>query len=586
MFTVETEALQAPLADVSQAEPIAGDNLQQYSDNDWKTAEARLAAIGPCLERAHRSPAAVVSRAAECGVHATTLYRWLRKYVQTPALSSLMNAPRTGGRGTSRLTFEQDKLIDEAIQGSYLTPQRRRAQTICRLAATRAKDLGIPAPHSNTVRNRIAALNPELLARKRHGTNAARALHAVEGAFPLTNAPLEVVQIDHTPLDIILVDEQYRMPIGRPWITVALDVYSRMVTGYHISLEPPGSLTTALCIAHSVSRKDEWLAKHNISGEWPCSGIMQCIHVDNAKEFHSEVLTKACLEYGIQLRYRPPGQPHYGGNIERFIGTLAGEIHELAGTTFSNVQERGDYDSDKHSSFTLDALRLWVAKYLIEIYHERLHSTLKTTPLARFKQGMQEGYLKGHAPRMPADFRKLELDFLPGAKRAVQRYGIQLDSIRYWHDILRAWANAPALKNKTRKQLFWIKRDPRDIKFVYFFDPVLQSYHRIPCRDASLPSISLTEYKLAAARVRQRGFAQVNETRISTAIAELSQIESEQIQKTRSVRRAKARRILSPAPLANSILAPVPIATPSATSPQAPKKIDQSLVMPFPFTED
>jgi hypothetical protein len=37
-----------------------------------------------------------------------------------------------------------------------------------------------------------------------------------------------VVQIDHTLLDIILVDDLHRLSIGRPWITLAIDVFSRI----------------------------------------------------------------------------------------------------------------------------------------------------------------------------------------------------------------------------------------------------------------------------------------------------------------------------------------------------------------------
>jgi hypothetical protein len=38
---------------------------------------------------------------------------------------------------------------------------------------------------------------------------------------------LDFVQIDHTKVDVIVVDEQQRLPIGRSWITLAIDGYSR-----------------------------------------------------------------------------------------------------------------------------------------------------------------------------------------------------------------------------------------------------------------------------------------------------------------------------------------------------------------------
>jgi hypothetical protein len=81
------------------------------------------------------------------------------------------------------------------------------------------------------------------------------------------------VQIDHTKLDVIVVDEEQRLPIGRPWITLAIDVYSRMVLGFYISLDPPGAIATSLCIAHAALPKETRLAKRGIVGSWPCWGF-------------------------------------------------------------------------------------------------------------------------------------------------------------------------------------------------------------------------------------------------------------------------------------------------------------------------
>jgi len=584
----EEQPHHAPLGDIATDDRIEAVDPLAHSEADWTAAKRRFDSILPLLDARLNSGADVRARAVECGVNVATLYRWLRQYKQMPSLSGLLDVKRSGGRGQSRLEPAQDKIIQEAIQTSYLTPQRRRARTICRLVANRCKELEIAPPHENTVRNRITAIAPELSAKKRLGAKNARTLSPLKGGFPTLDQPLAVVQIDHTPLDIILVDTDQREPIGRPWITVALDVYSRMVVGYHISFEPPGSLTTALCIAHAVSRKEEWLAKHNINGEWPCSGLMRCVHVDNAKEFHSHVLKLACSEYGIDLQHRPPGQPQYGGNVERFIGTLARQVHELPGTTFSNTREREGYDSDKKSAITLDTLRLWVAKYLIEVYHQSLHSALKTTPLAQYKAGLNRMILTGEPPRMPADSRKLELDFLPGSLRAVQRYGIQIDRIRYWHDVLRAWVNAPDPKKKGNRRLFWVKRDPRDIKFVYFYDPTLKSYHRIPCRDTALPSMSLSQYKLADAITRREGRRHVNAPTIAQAFSEMELLRASEDKKTKAVRRANERRRSTPiihddsppetlAPERSSLLAiPEP----------APPAIDSDLITAFEGSRD
>ncbi len=150
------------------------------------------------------------------------------------------------------------------------------------------------------------------------------------------------MQIDHTLVDIIVVDSMTRAPIRRPWLTLAIDVHSRCVVGFHLSLEPPSATSVALCIAHAVLNKLPWLSERKIDAEWAMEGLIEHLHLDNAKEFHSEALRRGCEQYGIGIEYRPVRTPHYGGHIERLIGTMMGKVHLLPGTTFSNVCDKGD----------------------------------------------------------------------------------------------------------------------------------------------------------------------------------------------------------------------------------------------------
>jgi putative transposase len=137
------------------------------------------------------------------------------------------------------------------------------------------------------------------------------------------------VQIDHTLVDVIVVDSATRTPIQRPWLTLAIDVYSRCVVGFYLSLEPPSATSVAMCILHTALPKAPWLAARKIDETWPIQGIMKRLHLDNAKEFRSEALRRGCEQYGIEIDFRPVRTPHYGGHIERLIGTMMGQVHLL-----------------------------------------------------------------------------------------------------------------------------------------------------------------------------------------------------------------------------------------------------------------
>jgi putative transposase len=82
--------------------------------------------------------------------------------------------------------------------------------------------------------------------------------------------------------------------------------------------------------------------------------------VDNAAEFKSEALRRGCDQHGIRIAWRPPGQPHFGGIVERVIGTLMEMVHELPGTTFSNPRQRGAYDSERLAVLTVGELERWL----------------------------------------------------------------------------------------------------------------------------------------------------------------------------------------------------------------------------------
>jgi putative transposase len=90
---------------------------------------------------------------------------------------------------------------------------------------------------------------------------------------PLGNTPLEVVQIDHTQVDMIVVDEESRQGMRRPWITLAVDVLTRMVTGFHLTLEAPSRVSIGLCLLHAVYDKASWLAERRIEAPWPVAGL-------------------------------------------------------------------------------------------------------------------------------------------------------------------------------------------------------------------------------------------------------------------------------------------------------------------------
>ncbi|TCP77410.1 putative transposase [Rhizobium sp. PP-CC-2G-626] len=507
------------------------------SDVAWIEAKRRAAIIAPLAEHAEVPARTAREAGTELGLTERTVYSLIRRYRQSGGLlSSLAPKPPSGGKGKTRLPFVVETIIGEAIRDEFLTRQKKRAAAVVRAVRERCATAGIAAPATNTIRARVQAIRSEEAAKRREGgarSKAARRLKAAAGETPESPAPMAVLQIDHTPVDIILVDETYRKPLGRPYLTVAIDVYSRCVAGFLLSFDPPSATSVGLCIAHAASPKDGYLASLGFGDyHWPVSGMPGAFYVDNAAEFHSEALTRGCEQYGIALNYRPVATPHYGGIVERLIGTLMQMIHEVPGTTFSNIAERSEYDSDGNACLTLAELEQWMALAIVGRYHGEVHGGLLEPPVARWHHGVSTVA----APRPVSQTQAFLVDFLPVVRRRITREGFRLDHIAYFSNALHPW-----VAERDRMDPFVIRRDPRDLSRIYVLDPVGQFYVEVPCARLGRPSITLFEHREAVARLRADGRSHVDEEAIFRAVAAQRELAREAATRTRSARRKLAR---------------------------------------------
>ncbi len=487
-------------------------------------------------ESSTRTRAEVAAAAAELGCGVIHMYALLGRYQADPRLTSLLPVQRGPRAGGSLLSGEVDAVIDDAIQAVYLTRQKPRISDLLTEIRRRCHALQLKPPGRWAVTARLLAKPQSEVVARRLGRKAARDRFSPVAGSLEPKWPLALVQIDHTLVDVIVVDSVARMPIRRPWLTLAIDVYSRCVVGFHLTLEPPSATSVALCIAHSVLSKVPWLSERKIDAEWAMEGLIEHLHLDNAKEFHSEALRRGCEQYGIGIEYRPVRTPHYGGHIERLIGTMMGKVHLLPGTTFSDVSDKGDYDSEKNAAVTMDELERWLVYEITGVYHRTVHSALGTTPLAAWERGIagDAASLGRGTPIAVPDPHRFLIDFLPLERRLIRREGISLHSISYWSDVLRAWIGVP--------EKMIVRYDPRDLSRIYLLGPDGR-YYDIPYRDLGRPSVTLWEQRMALKRLREEGRSHVDESAIFRTIETLRKIADDAVRATKTIRRQQERRL-------------------------------------------
>ena len=534
-------------------------DLSQIAEPDWNEAHRRALVLRPLAELAHCPRDRASAAAAELGLSERHTYRLIQRLrAADGALTALRVGRSGGGRGRRRLAGPREDLMRCLVEELYLTPQKRGAAEVVRAIRQQSRQQGLPPPSESTIRRRLNTLS--LAERGRRGESHPE-VQPIDGATPSAAGPLDWVQIDHTPVDVIVVDPIDRVPIGRPWITVAIDVFSRCIAGFYLSLDAPSATGVGLCLTLVASDKAPWLRQRGIEAHWPVVGKPRRLGVDNAAEFHSAAFERGCAQHGIAIEWRPPGQPHFGGIVERVMGTLMQLVHALPGTTFSNPIARGGYDSDRTACLTLEELERWFTVAIAQYYHRRPHGGLADeTPLHRYEQGLQALAAAGKTVPAPRDPRAFLIDFLPVVRRSLQRDGITIDHITYYSPALRAW-----IQRRESPGPLLIRRDPRDLSRVFVLDADENTYLEVPYRLLSRPAITLWEHKLACQRLREQRRAVVDEASLFAAIDEMRAIEREAETLTRTARRNRTRRPIGP-PRDRVPGAPSVAATDSATA--------------------
>ncbi|MDR6935722.1 Mu transposase C-terminal domain-containing protein [Luteibacter sp. 3190] len=407
-----------------------------------------------------RLPKAVSKALAEKhGLSIRTIQRKRVIYQRTRRASSLIGDP--GGRrpGSTQLDPRTERVVHFVIERRYARREYVSQLEVAERARSICRRLGWPVPGHRTVARRIRAVSDRAMDNARQGAKRADAHWRPVPGRLFVERPLDVCQIDHTLVDVMVVSDDRRTVLGRPWLTVAIDVATRCVLGIYLTMDAPSSVSVALCLEHAMLPKAN--EKCGRAG-WPQYGKVRLVLTDNAKEFHGDPLESGCAEHGIALEFRPPGQPRFGGHIERMMGTLMRMVHGLPGTTFSNTQARGNYPSERRAAMTLGELRQWLVTRICAYYHVRRHRMLGVAPLVAWDRAWTQPSGELAMPALIAEPDQLRVDFLPMERRMIRRDGITFRNSRYWH---------PAMADSVGHEHFVAVRfHPYDLSRVWFRD--------------------------------------------------------------------------------------------------------------------
>ena len=317
---------------------------------------------------------------------------------------------------------------------------------------------------------------------------------------PVTERHNEVWEIDHTTVDLIVMDDKTGLPIGRPFLTMVIDRATRHIPGYHIGWDFPGINPTIECLRCAISPKDELLAKvPGLRNNWPAFGVPGRLVSDNAKHFNSRSFKSVMMNLGIDPGRTPLLKAWFKGRIERMFNTyVRGLCHLVPGTTFSNIFQRlKEKPPEKVAVCTLAEFEAMLIRFIVDIYHTRPHRIMNTSPLLAYEESMRI-----HGMKRPPNPDELTSKLAIPHYRKVQREGLNFEGL---------WYRGPALielmTNKRLSRIVMIKVDPRNLTKIWFIHPATNAPVELPIQNSvrkSIEGIPLEVHMLARSMQRNQ----------------------------------------------------------------------------------
>ena len=424
--------------------------------------------------------------------------RWKNRYVESGNdIHALADRNASKGNRTHRYPTEVTETCLRAINTKYLTRERKTiqdTQDYARLLVRQENKIrpmgaALPIPSRRYVTHLISQIPAFERYAARHGHDAAVKRFRYVGGGKPSSEPLQRAEIDHTILDLFVIDDVSLLPLGRPYVTCCIDAYTRCILGINIGFTPPSYYTVACCLKHA------FMPKHNLKKEYPelhhewvPFGVVIELVVDNGVEFHSKSLKEACYSLGVELHYAPRKTPWFKGIIERFFRTLNnGVAHGVPGTTFSNIIDRDDYDPSQHAVVTISRLMKIVYKWVVDYYHQKEHRALGMSPIQMWQSSVTPDTI-----RFPADPTSLDVIMGRQYERVLTHKGIEFERLLY---------NSPELAALARKfdhgETVDLRVNENDLGHIYVIHPRVKEPLKVPALRADYASgLTLWQHKV------------------------------------------------------------------------------------------
>ncbi|WP_043836609.1 DDE-type integrase/transposase/recombinase [Muricoccus aerilatus] len=421
-----------------------------------------------------------------------------------------MMAPRYDKRGSDTRTIivgPMKRIIDGAIKRVWMTKARNTKVAVCESVEHAVlryngrhpdKPIGVSRRQINRYMSENIDQYEEAVARigKRNADD--RFKPVVKG--PGADYVFEILEVDHTQAKIEVIDDVTGENLGRPWITASLCRRSRMVCGVHLHFDGPSLHAVMQCLRNTMMPKG--FLKKLVSGidyDYPCAGTPLKFFFDRGTDYDNEHVQEVGLNLDIRTAYAPGENPGYKASIERFFGTLHGQVaYPIKGST-RRVKNRVTDNRPRKSEATMPFSdfyeRLW--HWATMVYAKDFHDGLNDVPLDVWNESAAV-----RSPRPPPSKRKLDDVLMRTVRCEATREGVQYKGLIWNGDLIRDIVLQPGPRHR-REVLLRI--DDGDISNAKVINPATGLLTPVqPVLERYMRGTSMHAHELVLRRVAKK----------------------------------------------------------------------------------
>jgi putative transposase len=291
-------------------------------------------------------------------------------------------------------------------------------------------------PHPATIYRILKPLVEQQKRRKKirnPGSGSWLVVETRDGKLLKADFSNQIIQCDHTKLDIRIVDKNGTLLNWRPWLTTIVDTWSSCLVGYHLWHKQPGAHEVTLTLRHAILPK-QYPPDYELEKPWEIYGPpLQYFFTDGGKDLSRSKLIQAVgKKLGFQCELRD--RPIQGGIVERLFNTINTQVLQpLPG--YISKEEGGAERAEKEACLTFEDIDKILAGYFCDDYNHQSYP--KEPHHTRF-----ERWFRGMGNRLPKPLNERDLDIclMKEEQRVVQAHGsVYFENLTYRCEELRSF---------------------------------------------------------------------------------------------------------------------------------------------------